>query len=591
MGEPRLRDYQKAAVDAAIAALRGFHDSAAIVLPTGTGKTQVAGGICKEWGGSVLFVAPRGELVLQACRTFERFGLRVGVEMAESSCADSLMVPQVVVGTIQTVSQPGRLARMARPSLLIVDEAHHCTRANSTYRAVVEWSGSAKRLGLTATPGRTDGIRLSDWFGHEAYRMTLPDAIENGWLCDARQNWVEIAGLDLNNIKVVAGELSQQQLEEMLLKDETATKIAAETAIRCGRERTLVFTPGVASAKAVTTALISMGIRAASLDGTSTREHRTQVLSAYEDGEYTCLVGAMLFTEGFDSPGIRHIVNARPVKSKLLYTQIVGRGLRPLASAAEALNDANGPDGRRHVLALSGKPWCNIWDLTGASTRHDLCQLADLFEGTASDEAIAAVKVKKAGTDAGGQSVSEQLKTAQQELDAAEQRRNSRRATVYVPTISTTTAVPLSGMPGVAMPSEYAGQAGSYTCTDRQADALRRMGQDPTGHSKGSASKLMDSLIAERDAAPPSHAQSVRLRSLGLLVTDFTRGQATAAIEVANALGNLPDLGRSDISIRKGDDGFLRAVVRGVLLERKFRSADEVRKHYAFLIGQEAGAA
>ena len=78
------RDYQLRAVDELRDAVKR-HKSAVYVLPTGGGKTVVAGLIAQrvtERGGQVMLVVHRRELVKQAVGTLTEFvpGLDLGVE-------------------------------------------------------------------------------------------------------------------------------------------------------------------------------------------------------------------------------------------------------------------------------------------------------------------------------------------------------------------------------------------------------------------------------------------------------------------------------------------------------------------------------
>jgi hypothetical protein len=65
----------------------------------------------------------------------------------------------------------------------------------------------------------------------------------------------------------------------------------------------------------------------------------------------------MLLTEGFDAPDIDAILMSRPTKSKGLYTQCVGRGLR----------------------LAPGKKECLLLDFVDISRKHDLCCLGTLL--------------------------------------------------------------------------------------------------------------------------------------------------------------------------------------------------------------------
>jgi ATP-dependent helicase IRC3 len=61
-------------------------------------------------------------------------------------------------------------------------------------------------------------------------------------------------------------------------------------------------------------------------------------------------------TEGFDEPAVDCIMLARPTKSKVLFYQCIGRGLR--------------------LSPTTGKEDCLLIDAVGATKRHNLLSVA-----------------------------------------------------------------------------------------------------------------------------------------------------------------------------------------------------------------------
>src|SRR5262249_53892558 len=112
------RHYQTGAVEAMWEAFDGGANSTAIVLPTGTGKTVVAGlpaqRAGKEGGAYTLLRAGREALPRQAGDEFRNnFGLTTAFEMADQDARASeprLGKPDVVLGSVMTM-QGNRLAR------------------------------------------------------------------------------------------------------------------------------------------------------------------------------------------------------------------------------------------------------------------------------------------------------------------------------------------------------------------------------------------------------------------------------------------------------------------------------------------------
>jgi hypothetical protein len=70
------------------------------------------------------------------------------------------------------------------------------------------------------------------------------------------------------------------------------------------------------------------GIPAAAVSGDMDRAARAKVLEDFHAGRIQVLANCMVLTEGYDEPSVSGIILARPTKSALLYTQMIGRGTR-----------------------------------------------------------------------------------------------------------------------------------------------------------------------------------------------------------------------------------------------------------------------
>lgn len=186
MGEKQaLRPYQEAARKSIHTEWENGRLRTLLVLPTGTGKTIVFASVAADQvraGDRVLILAHRGELLEQAADKLQRStGLVSAVEKAESTCLDSWY--RVVVGSVQTLQRTARLERFPRDyfGTIIIDEAHHSI--TDGYRRILDYFGSAKVLGVTATPDRGDMRNLGEVFDSLAYEYKLTDAIKDGYLC------------------------------------------------------------------------------------------------------------------------------------------------------------------------------------------------------------------------------------------------------------------------------------------------------------------------------------------------------------------------------------------------------------------------
>ena len=79
---------------------------------------------------------------------------------------------------------------------------------------------------------------------------------------------------------------------------------------------------------------LSQGITCAHVDGETPALERARILEAFKAGEYQVLCNVNILTEGYDLPDIETVILNRATKSKSLYLQMVGRGLRPAPGKA-----------------------------------------------------------------------------------------------------------------------------------------------------------------------------------------------------------------------------------------------------------------
>ncbi len=161
-----LRSEQKAAVEAWTDARR-----ACIVMPTGTGKTEVALKIMAQTAVSTLVVAPVRDLMYQwQRRILDGLGYDAGI------IGDNVFrVRPVSVTTYDSACiHMDKLGDAF--GLIVFDECHHLP--GPLRRDAARMSAAPMRLGLTATPERSDGRHTDlDWLiGPVAYEMPISAA-------------------------------------------------------------------------------------------------------------------------------------------------------------------------------------------------------------------------------------------------------------------------------------------------------------------------------------------------------------------------------------------------------------------------------
>lgn len=349
-----LRPYQQEAREAIFEQWDGGVLKTLLILPTGCGKTIVFAKVtedCVRRGDRVLILAHRGELLEQAAdKIRQSTGLGCAVEKAEETCMGSWF--RVVVGSVQTMMREKRLGQFPEDyfQTIIIDEAHHCI--SDSYQKVLNHFSSAKILGVTATPDRGDMRNLGSYFESLSYEYTLPKAIKEGYLSPIKALTIPLK-IDMIGVGVQAGDFKASDISTAL--DPYLQGIAQEMEKYCKDKKTVVFLPLVKTSQKFRDLLNAHGFRAAEVNGDS--QDRSEVLEAFDRGEYNVLCNSMLLTEGWDCPSVDCVVVLRPTKVRSLYCQMVGRGTRL-------------SPGKDHLLLL---------DFLWHTERHELCHPASLI--------------------------------------------------------------------------------------------------------------------------------------------------------------------------------------------------------------------
>lgn len=543
----KLRPYQQAAIDATLSQLNQYN-STIVVLPTGCGKTVYASKLISEWErGNALFMAHTRELIHQAADKLSlELGYRPAVEMALQG-ADPGGLWQGgfnVVASVQTMYGDRRLEKYRDfPfGLIVIDECHHATAAG--YRKVVEYfrklNPSIKVVGITATPNRSDGTALGLMFESVAYQMSIQDAVESGWLVPVQQEYVVVDSIKFDGIKTKKNEFGEadftpSQLEEIMDDEETLHKMAVPTIERVGTRPTLIFTASVRHAHNLASVINRYRPDSAkAVDGTTPADERKEIIQDFQSGKLQFLANCAVLTEGFDAPNCSAIVMGRPTKSLSLYTQMLGRGLRPLAGIVDGVAD---PMDRRLAILTSGKSNCLVLDFVGNS-EFKLANAYDVLGGNYDVETreLARTEAKKTRKDVG--EVMEQarlLLMLEREMREREEIKAKATYTAYQ-------ADPFDmEAPTIVGSGDTGPKRGS--ATDNQIRLLINLGIPPAkakACSKPQAGAMIDSLKATRCTAK----QAKTLQRAGIPIEGIGMDRASRIIDalVKNGYQKLKEL-------------------------------------------------
>jgi len=319
----------------ALARLKGHHRNL-LVAATGTGKTVMAALDFLRLRETLprtrlLFVAHREEILTQSRATFQHalrdptFGeLWVGGQRPEKF--------EHVFASIQSLNASG-LAHLdpGHFDIVIVDEFHHA--AADSYRTLLERVRPVELLGLTATPERSDGLPILDWFdGRIAAELRLWDAIDQQRLVAFSYYGIH-DGLDLRDVPWRRGRgYDVAGLTNIFTaNDATARLVIKELERRIddlARMRALGFCVSVDHARFMARVFRDAGIAATAIWSDTPELERRTALTDLAARRVNVVFSVDLFNEGVDVPAVDTLLMLRPTDSPTLFLQQLGRGLR-----------------------------------------------------------------------------------------------------------------------------------------------------------------------------------------------------------------------------------------------------------------------
>jgi len=374
MNRLHLRPYQARALEAIHNAWDAGTRSPAVVLPTGTGKTVIFSRLAadlRDAGQRVCVIAHREELITQAIDKIEAVspGLQVGRLQAKHDD-----VTDVTVASVQTLSRHTRLDKLD-PSVfthIIVDEAHHA--AADIYTRVFDHFKTARRVGFSATLARQDNRSLGDVWDDVVFHMDILPAIAAGYLVNVRGFSVDVPELSLQGVQRArvrptdgtqsySMDYSNHNLGHALEATPVGPAIAQAYRAHATKpdgslRRGIGFAPTKGVCDQITRDLVARGILAEAVYGTTPTEDRLAAYQRLRDGKIDVIMSVSVLTEGFDMPEAEVCIVARPTSNPGLFSQMVGRVLRP--------------------SPWTGKTEALVLDVRGVDSRMPLATLADL---------------------------------------------------------------------------------------------------------------------------------------------------------------------------------------------------------------------
>lgn len=361
-----LKDYQYSVYTESMSILEIPRSRFVIQMPTGSGKTRTSMEILiqhilsQESGGIYIWLAHSQELCEQSIECFKEVWVHLSDKpITICRCwGNNITLPYddptncFIVASFQGLYSLLRRNQVPfeeikdRIRMVIVDEAHKVIAP--TYKKVTKSliGDDSVVIGLTATPGRStteldENIELSqfffnkivsikpprgktviDWLRNKkilskvkyeplitniSYQLNKREIKHLETLYDFPQNFIsQIGSDDLRNLEIV------KRLENELKTE----------------SRILFFACSVDHSKFICSILLYLGFQAAHIDGSTEDSIRKKNIDDFKEGKIQVLCNYGVLSTGFDAPSTDIVFVSRPTASIVLYSQMIGRGLR-----------------------------------------------------------------------------------------------------------------------------------------------------------------------------------------------------------------------------------------------------------------------
>ncbi|MBD2772307.1 DEAD/DEAH box helicase family protein [Iningainema tapete] len=339
----------------ALAAWKQGGRQGVVVLPTAAGKTYLAQLAMQATPRTTLIVVPTLDLMHQwYAHLVAAFpDAEVGLLGGGSRDKTNILVATYDSAAIHAEKLGDRYA------LLIFDECHHLP--TDFNRVIAEYAIAPYRLGLSATPERTDGKHadLNFLIGREVYRKTAEELagkalaeheivqikvnlsqqererynqliqLRNDFLKEAKislgsiQGWQRFVQMSARSQAGRRAMLAHREAKEIALGTDGKLRILADLLAKHYPERVLIFTADNATVYRISNEFLIPAIT----HQTAVKE-RHEILTKFREGEYKSLVASHVLNEGVDVPAASVAIILSGTGSAREYIQRLGRVLR-----------------------------------------------------------------------------------------------------------------------------------------------------------------------------------------------------------------------------------------------------------------------
>lgn len=398
-----LRDFQQVDADEICRHWEQGNLRVLCVHATGLGKSLLAAELAgrKPPGARALVIVDSTDLTTDLFRTVKKH-LNVQPGILTGDFKEDWQDNEILIATKQCLCAGDRYRDIdwSNVDRVIVDECE-AALANEYLLLIahlIEQKPTLKLCGLTATPLPAENRKITDLFGTTVstpgplYR-DLQWSYLNGWLVKPMQGVLRCS-LDFSSLKIRKRENGEPDYSDkdiaklMLEQDERQWLELAGGIYTIAKGHTaIVVCPNSTMVADRLAGYIEGHARDAGQRGIAYPIHRTlgrkkswDVMRRFKAGEFPIAVSVRMFEKGFDYDKVNMVIMVRRTKSLRLYTQVAGRGTRPLVSIRQALSREPDAKLRMRIIAESEKPSCVIVDCVGINDEaKDILGVIDIL--------------------------------------------------------------------------------------------------------------------------------------------------------------------------------------------------------------------
>jgi DNA repair protein RadD len=362
-----LHDYQEELKRSIIHNLRNKTKRFLVQMPTGSGKTRTVLQSVIEYSNetlmfqnqrTIVWLAHTEELCEQAIETLtylwshlSAYPIKLTRLWGNHNPAVDNLSGGFVIGTLQKFvslnkSQSYILDLIKENTeILIIDEAHKSVA--KSYASMIDFlveNQNTSLIGITATPGRTsanvvENKILASFFN----KVLLSPQFDGNPITQLQKKGIlsHLNRIEINTqVNVI---ISSHELEQLKKTDDLPLSTLKTLASNTKRNKLilellknevekgnpcLIFTCSTDHSKLLNAALNLRGLKSFYVDANTNKFRRKKIIDNFKSGDFDILINYGILSTGFDAPRLRSIIVSRPTSSVVLYSQIIGRGLR-----------------------------------------------------------------------------------------------------------------------------------------------------------------------------------------------------------------------------------------------------------------------